>query len=402
MASGMKWLVTTVALCALVGALALRFDAGRGLAVTVNEPVLDENGNTVWDHPLALRRFALSDELTATRIAYHEQAAWDSGYAELPDTAALRVAMDREPVRWPGMRTDTASLARRGAFLDSVRAAFDDEVAARLAEPVRARIALVQTSIDADSGTPYYMYVDASPMRFFAGSDERGGFCFATFPNPAVAIEQGQPLGPCRLWARYGAPSPQVLAWLARSGHLLEFDSVRTPVSGYRSRHPGLLSGQEDTPRRVLFGMRAYDEPTDHVRFPVQACIGGRTDGCLEAVLDADNFRFRRARIESLALEYRGRYAALEVIGGFFGDIEREIGRDRFARFWTSAAEPEAELAAALGAPLDEWVRDWLARRFGREPLGPRVEWFSLLLSLAAIGALLLLALLTARRRTVA
>lgn len=406
MAPGMKWLAAAAASCALVALLVLRGAHERVGAISADSPVIDASGTRVWEHPLVRRVWSLSDELNAARIVYHERAAFDSGYAALPDAPGLVVAVDDAP---PPVRTarDSARVAARAAYYDSIRAAFDDSLAAQLAGArSRARVALVQARTEPDSSAPYYFYMVSDPARFFAGADERGGYCFATFPHAAVSIEQGQPLGPCRLWVRYGAPSRQVLAWLAASGHLLEFDSVRVGDGWWDDYYVGargfMSEESANTPRRVLFGIRQYDERTDNVALAAQGCLAGREELCLEAAFDPDNWRYRRSEAESRALQYRARYAALETIGGFFGDIERSLGPERFERFWTGATEPEAELAAALGEPLDEWTHAWLVAQFGAEPTGPRLEPGTLLLSLLAVAALIGAALVTARRRAIA
>ena len=404
MAPGMKWLGVTSTLCAAVAFLAFRGAAESVDAVRIDEPVIDESGNRVWQHPLVQRVWTLSDELMAARIVYNERAAFDSGYVALPAQPELVVRVHDFPAPRRPTR-DSVAIARIRLHYDSVRAAFFDSVAAQMAgAPSRARIALVQARTAPDSAAGNAFFLESDPVRFFAGADDRGGYCIATFAGPDEPLSPGSPLGPCRLWARYGPPSPQVLAWLARSGHLLEFDSVVAYEDWdyFAGPHGYQTAEAPEARRRGLFGIRRYDHPTNAVALGAQGCLAGRREDCVDAAFDADSWRFRRSRVASDALQYRARYATLETIGGFFGDLERELGRERFERFWTGATAPEAELGAALGAPFDEWTQRWLIEQFGAEPQGPRTDAVTLLLSFGTIAALLGVALITARRRSLA
>ena len=402
MAPGMRWPLATGLSCAVVALLAVR-SADRSAAIRMSEPIDDESGNRRWTHPIVQRVWALNDELDATRIARDEQAAFDSGYAAVPMEPSI-VLQRRPPMPIPASAGDTAWLRERQASRDSVARAFEDSLrVAQAATPSRARVALREVLLPMNAELPYWSFVDAEVPRFFAGRDEHGAYCFGTFPH--VASVSDQPLGPCRMWARYGAPSPAVLAWLEHSGHLLEYEAPRAEEGDRFFFGPyGFRPGEEleAAPRRRLFGIRTYQERRDYIQLNAQACLAGREDGCLEAALDPDSWRFGRTSLPSRALQNRARFTTLGTIGGFFGDIERELGPAEFERFWTSAVEPEAELRAALGSDLDAWTHRWLVAHFGREPLGPRVPAASLLMSLLAIAALVGASIAVATRRRIA
>ena len=401
MASGMKWLLSALLLCAAVAALAQR--SAPRIGATFDDPVEDAAGSRNWEHPLVRRVWELSDELAATRIVLDEAAAFDSGYALLPETAAVAVRILPLAVAPASGSRDSAWLAERSATRDSLVRSFEEEMRASMAAGAsRSRVAIAEIRLPRDSAVPMWFYREYDAVRFFAGSDARGDFCFATTPH--VATMTHSPLGACRLWAKYGAPSDSVLAWLAHSGHLLEYDSV-VPLDerGYMFGPQGFVGRDAaNTPRRSLFGMRLYDESDDYIGRSAESCLAGREEMCVAAAFDPDAWRFQRSSVRSSAMQSRARYSALETIGGFFGDVERELGSAEFARFWTQSGAPREDLEAALGADLDEWTRAWLLRHFAAEPLGPRIEPFDALLALLATAALLLASVYVASRRRIA
>lgn len=401
MAPGMKWLLSAVLLCAAVAAFAQR--SAPRVGADIDDRITDPAGNRNWNHPLVRRVWQLNDELAASRIVLDEAAAFDSGYARLPDTAAIAVRILPLSTTLPRADLDSTWLAERAATRDSLVGAFQRALQASLATgPSRSRIAIAEVAQQRDSTIPIWLYRDYDAVRFFAGADALGEYCFATTTH--VGNLTDSPLGACRLWATYGAPSPAVLDWLARSGHLLEYDSViARDERDYTHGPHGFVSGAAaNTPRRMLFGMRFFDESQDYIGRTAEACLAGREELCLAAALDPDAWRFQPSSARSNALQSRARYSALETIGGFFGDVERELGRERFAQFWTQSREPRADLEAALGADLDQWTRRWLLRHFGPEPFGPRVSAGNALLALLTVGVLLLVSIAVAGRRRIA
>jgi hypothetical protein len=90
-------------------------------------------------------------------------------------------------------------------------------------------------------------------------------------------------------------------------------------------------------------------------------------------------------------------------VGGerYLADVAREVGRERFLRFWNSSLPVDTALAAALRAPVGEWSARW-QRRFGpRLPLGPAAPLSAMLLGIVLGGAAVASVVLTASRREV-
>ena len=400
MASWLKWPLFTIGSCVLIALFAfVASDRVEGPRTT--DALLDDAGNTRWDHPLVQRVWRLQDEILASRIVYSEQEAFDVSYAELPGTPGVTVITRQVPEALSQVR-DTAWAAQARAERDSMRVAFHDSLDAELRETrSRARVALVE--VPAPDDGVYWWYQETHPARYFAGRDSAGGYCLGTFSGLPSLLLYGEPLGPCRVWLRYGAPSAPVLRWLAHSGHVLEFDSVLSPILGSEFVGPQYFSWYDrpGTSRRALFGIRQFDEEADYIGLGAQGCLAGREELCLDAVMDPDEWRFRRARVRGSALQTRSRYSALETIGALFGEVERELGPEGFAQFWTASTEPQRDLEAALGEDLNRWLMHWLREQFGPEPRGPVVPPATLLLALLTVAALTGAALLMAARRQI-
>jgi hypothetical protein len=78
--------------------------------------------------------------------------------------------------------------------------------------------------------------------------------------------------------------------------------------------------------------------------------------------------------------------------GELLADMVRDIGPERFRRFWRSDAPPDAAFVAATGEPLAIWTRRWLDRVYGPAPQPPAphlrdVVWLALAMGLAALIA---------------
>jgi hypothetical protein len=91
----------------------------------------------------------------------------------------------------------------------------------------------------------------------------------------------------------------------------------------------------------------------------------------------------------------------LVAANSYLSDVAREVGRDRFLRFWSSTQPVDTALAVALRMPVGEWTVRWEGRFAPPLPLGaaaPRsASVLALLLAAAAVGSVAL----TARRRQV-
>jgi AcrR family transcriptional regulator len=85
----------------------------------------------------------------------------------------------------------------------------------------------------------------------------------------------------------------------------------------------------------------------------------------------------------------------------YLSDIAREIGRDRFQRFWTSSLPVDAALAAALKQPVGDWTEQWERRFIARIRLGAAAPLGATALALLLATIALATVTLTASRRQV-
>jgi hypothetical protein len=85
----------------------------------------------------------------------------------------------------------------------------------------------------------------------------------------------------------------------------------------------------------------------------------------------------------------------------YLSDVVRDVGHERFLRFWNSTEPVDTALAAALRMPVGEWTVRWEGRFAPPLPLGAAAPLsasvLALLLAAAAVGSVAL----AARRRQV-
>ena len=156
--------------------------------------------------------------------------------------------------------------------------------------------------------------------------------------------------------------------------------------------------------RRGLFGVRTASE-WEVVQLPVQACLTGREEGCLDALLDetqwSNNFFVQRT-MTGPALYVPPFYGPAPLaIDHWFADLEAELGTEEFGRMWRSDEPIETTLDRSLEAGAAGWVVDWARSRYGVEPRGPRLDVANLTLTLLTIALMLVLSIGVARRRTI-
>jgi len=200
-------------------------------------------------------------------------------------------------------------------------------------------------------------------------------------------------LGPCAFYAAYGNPGKPVRHWLANRS----FDVALSPSWNA----PGNLENTTWWLTEFRTGHwwweMIYRNPPSTV-----ACLGGRPAGCREAVLKGVEYGFDDSLPRVIAPARRWWLRQGLVPGErYLADVAREVGRERFLRFWTSSQPVDTALAEALKTPVGRWTERWERRYVPKVPLG----------AAAPLGASLLASLLgavavagtavTARRRQV-
>ena len=201
-------------------------------------------------------------------------------------------------------------------------------------------------------------------------------------------------LGPCAFYAVYGAPGKGVEHWLANRG----YDLARVPL------------WDRERPDRFeeLFGMsengtgwwwsRVY-------QFPVTAigCMAGRTMSCRAGVLSGAEQASDDSPPRFLDSDPGRWWWGQRVLYSYryLADVAREVGHDRFLRFWNSPEPVDTALAAVLKMPVGEWTERWQRRFVPRLPLGPAAPLSATVIGLLLGGAAVAVVAVGARRRQV-
>ena len=185
-------------------------------------------------------------------------------------------------------------------------------------------------------------------------------------------------LGPCAFYAAYGNPGKPVRHWLANRN----FDVALSPSWSAPGNLENTTWWLTDFRTGHWWWEMIYRNPPSTV-----ACLGGRPAGCREAVLKGVEYGFDDSLPRVLAPERRWWLRQGLVPGErYLADVAREVGRDRFLRFWSSPQPVDTALAEALKAPVGRWTERWERRYVPKVPLG----------AAAPLGAALLASLLGA------
>jgi hypothetical protein len=198
-------------------------------------------------------------------------------------------------------------------------------------------------------------------------------------------------VGPCAFYAAFGSPGREIHHWLGGR----RFDLAARPEWQRDGRAEPDRDGQRmfDASQPWFLG-QVY-------RFPpvAVACMAGRAAGCTAAVLQTDDAGDSTPRV--LTREPWWRHLGLPFGDQYLADVVREIGPDRFQRFWSSEQQVDTALATALHMPVGEWTQRWQANLVPLFRLGPSVSPASVLLSLLLAAIALAFVLRTAARRQV-
>jgi hypothetical protein len=199
-------------------------------------------------------------------------------------------------------------------------------------------------------------------------------------------------LGPCAFYAAYGTPGKPARRWLARRGYDLALYPGWDSLPGARN---------VDLDAATLRRYPQYWEWIYRLPTPTVACLAGRAASCAETVLSGSTGGFDDTLPSVLSVQRRW-WLTQSVVPGerYLGDVAREIGRDRFLRFWNGTDPVDTALAAALKQPVGEWTARWDRAFLAKLPLGPAAPPSSVLLaSLLAAAAVATVAWSAGRRQ---
>lgn len=382
MATRMRWTPGLIGMCVVAGAV---------IVTRAGDPLVRDQRN--------LRLMEVSNELNVTARELLEYATYDTVRSYLPDSAGVRLELRAPmPPGWrpvdPWGRPEAAAAELNDTVIDVLRRAVDAEL--REMGGSRARLAMVALH---DVGEALPFGHSRTTLQYHAGRDSLGSWCAVVISvytdDEWQVLRQmtagGSVLGPCRLWARYGAPGAGVAAWLPEGGHLLG------------ARYPSEPDPQPA--RRAEFGIR---EPVDAdvlLGTRAQGCLAGWREQCLPAVLDEmqwqESFWMERSSAGPALLARSPHARGGGPIEHVFADLEEELGSERFAAFWRSDESAEGTLDGMLEAGLADWLVDWGQARFGVEPRGPRIDAGNFVITVLGVLLMLVLSVGVARRRTI-
>ena len=199
-------------------------------------------------------------------------------------------------------------------------------------------------------------------------------------------------LGPCAFYASFGNPGKPVRYWLARRN----FDLALYPVWDTPGR-PQLFGLFRDPASKQWWWDWVYNQSLTAV-----GCLARRPSACRAAVLEGDEGGLDDSvpRIVTLG-RWWWKGQRLVAAERYLSDVVREVGHDRFLRFWNSPQPVDTALAVALRMPLGEWTAGWERRFAPRLPLGPAAPLSGSLLAVLLAAAAVASVALTARRRQV-
>ena len=294
-----------------------------------------------------------------------------------------------------------------------VRAAVDSAVAfarGRLGDSARMGVDVV-TLLDTVSISGLRPW-PSSLLPIYVLPQRHTDRCTVVFPlgydntERAIASAMGtedarlQILGPCAYYAAFGMPGAQVREWLRQRGALMALGGSWTRNYSSNPAEASLGSFTAPTyyptaaPQLFVYSARAV------------TCLVGDASACESVVLDVGPGR-RQSSVGSAvrvgyrlgpitardATEFAGRETEL------LADMVRSLGKERFARFWTSNESVPTAFQAASGMALGEWVSAWGAENIDPIEHGPTIPASTLLGGLGIAGACLLIAVFAARRR---
>lgn len=175
-------------------------------------------------------------------------------------------------------------------------------------------------------------------------------------------------VGPCRFYASFGLPGNGVRAWLASARYRFvrrgDWAMPRAPAID-----PSALYTLSEQGTRCLTGTRS-------------ACstalgLGSASSMPEPSAWDPVTGEFDSSQPSSTRADAPDTRSLGEDEGALLADAVRDIGSERFARFWRSDLEPDVAFAAATGETLGTWTQRWLDRSYGPVPDSPAALAFN-------------------------
>jgi hypothetical protein len=169
-------------------------------------------------------------------------------------------------------------------------------------------------------------------------------------------------LGPCLFYGAFGQPGPRIEKWLQDRSYKI------ANTADWDAAQPAL--NLPDEPHMV-------DMLIANMSFDALGCTGGQLPRCRDAVMHASNespFRLYTTEPRGIAGVVRRAYwpRSFAADEHYLAALVKEMGPDRFGRFWRSTSSVDSAFVSAFDQPLEVWTAQW-ARKFAPElpPFGP-------------------------------
>lgn len=207
----------------------------------------------------------------------------------------------------------------------------------------------------------------------------------STFEPPRETFRRW--LAPCAYYASFGLPGREVQAWLNGRRHDLALSAEwRPPATPAEEVQTVQLSIEARLLANLLYFTVVSRGSTAET-----ACAQGQLERCRRGILNASGMGLP-------VINARWAYGR----EGYLATLVREMGRDRFARFWRSSLPVDQAFAEAFGIDLGAWTRRWLRDQMGLLPQPTEVRPVTGLQGLLAVIAAVAVAFGFAHRRQVA
>jgi hypothetical protein len=410
-----RWMMIAVASCAVIWIGLLRGMSPVDRPATQTQPawfILRLGDTTISERRLA-NLVARTNE-RRRMLELRDSALANASASPKTSAAGLTVVVD--PRFSPALReTLVSELEQQWAALG-------------LTSRVPTLVALVTDTIRAPHGLPRQIRLAGGlPIETFTPSSATGGRCLSV-AHIAAAPESDNPivhlvlknattkettqalLGACALINAFGAPGPYVERWMEDTHWQL-------------ARLPGWNTAAQPQPRvaqgnsaNLVDGLSSTVDASWQLRRTIApggiACLAGKLGACerafFEGRTDPSDTAWTAHVISSSGTSATGFFFPIGPStlgpddGTIVSEMVRTLGKDRFAKFWTSSEPVHDAFATAGGGDLDAFARSWAQRMYGTTTVGPTLS--SLGLSTGTVVVLLTfgLAVMAERRRRVA
>ena len=369
----LRWTAGVVVACAVIGAAFLPFPANAPPSWATTTPA-----------PLAAEIATLADVAGRTDRAVRAYRAARG----LERWSADRADADTSGIRIDGGVPATVARAARQVAAEQWSALGSIASAAHAQIFVYVDSTTIPRALDA-AGVRRPLEPGLISVAFALPEATDGTHCVTLVrlrgvsPAHIDALRRQSIVGVCGFFAAFGMPGDGIRRWLASTG--------------YRAAR----RSDWHVPRAPAIDATALYALGD----AGGRCLTSQAGACVEALqLGGSSARTTPVALHPLDWVIDGLLpmtaSALGAPNGSLGDAEsellasavRELGAERFARFWRSASSPESAFLAASGTSLESWTHAWVTRTYGAVSTRPTIRvrdvvWLALAAPLLLIAA---------------